>query len=151
MKLFILSDHTAQQINRAEQTRELEYQARLVQHTGAVARIRVRKDKADEALRSAWQDFRIGGILSGVKEWLGSRLASAPATPVKDTADRQEILWTAGKEGEQVVLQALTRQLNDAWTVMAGYRNRSGEIDLVAVGPEGTAAVEIKYLNGVVS
>ncbi len=49
------------------------------------------------------------------------------------------------------MLQALTHQLNDAWTVIAGYRNRSGEIDLVAVGPEGIAAVEIKYLNGVVS
>ena len=33
---------------------------------------------------------------------------------------------------------------------MCGYRNRSGEIDHVLVGPGGVFTVEIKYLNGTV-
>jgi hypothetical protein len=33
----------------------------------------------------------------------------------------------------------LASKFDDSWTVIAGYRNRRGEIDLVSVGPAGIA------------
>jgi hypothetical protein len=148
VKFLMLSDHTSQQINRAEQSREAEYQAQVAKYKEALARIQIRRENANQILRSAWQERRIARILARGWEYLSSRFTLVPTLPIKARADRQEIVWAAGKEGEQIVLQELTRQLSDAWTVMAGYRNRMGEIDLVAVGPEGIAAIEVKYLNG---
>jgi len=150
VKFLKLSDHTGQQIDRAEQNREAEYQAQLAKYKDALARIQLRKENASNALRSAWHVGRLAKIVSCGWEWLSSRLAPIPPSPVKAQADRQEIVWAAGKEGEEIVLQALAQQLSDAWTVVAGYRNRMGEIDLVAIGPEGIAAIEVKYLNGLV-
>jgi hypothetical protein len=64
--------------------------------------------------------------------------------------DNQENAVAAGNQGEALVLGAFGRSLNDHWAVLKGYRNSKGETDLLAVGPDGIAAVEIKHLNGVI-
>jgi hypothetical protein len=150
MKLVTLSDHTGKQLQNAEQVREAHYLAHLAEYHRALDQLRGRKELASQRLRSAWKDRKIWGLLSSSLEWMAARRAKSPATPSMPIANRQEAVWAAGHEGEQLVLNTLKYQLNDLWTVMTGYRNRKGEIDLVAVGPDGIIALEIKHLNGFV-
>jgi Nuclease-related domain len=151
MKLVTLSDHTGTQLQNAEQIREMHYLARLAEYHGALDHLRGRREVAGQALRRAWKDRKVWGLLSGFMEWVAAKRARAPGAPSMSNANRQETVWAAGHEGEQLVVNALKYQLNDAWTVISGYRNRKGEIDLIAVGPDGIIALEIKHLNGLVS
>ncbi len=75
----------------------------------------------------------------------------APATPqlVSLPSDQEEIL-TAGVEAEQLAESAMGRALDDEWTLLRGYRNRGGEIDLLLLGPGGLAAIEVKHRNATV-
>jgi hypothetical protein len=50
--------------------------------------------------------------------------------------DREASL-AAGVAGERLAAAGLGRALGDEWTLLRGYRNRRGEIDLVLVGPRG--------------
>jgi hypothetical protein len=53
-------------------------------------------------------------------------------------------------EGEQTVEAGLGRALNDGWMLLRGYRNRSGEIDHLLLGPQGLIAIEGKHRNATV-
>jgi hypothetical protein len=64
--------------------------------------------------------------------------------------DNEEIL-KAGIAGEQRVASELGTQLDDAWTLVHGYRNGRGEIDHVLLGPKGLFAIEVKNNNATVS
>ena len=54
------------------------------------------------------------------------------------------------RAGEQRLATHLAGLLDDTWTLMHGYHNSNGEVDVVLVGPAGVCAVEVKYLNGYV-
>jgi hypothetical protein len=66
--------------------------------------------------------------------------------PVSD----REASLAAGVQGERLAADGLGRGLGDDWTLLRGYRNRRGEIDLVLAGPRGLFAIEVKYWNGVI-
>jgi hypothetical protein len=150
VRLLVLSDHTANQIHKAKQSREGQYLAAMEEYGRAKERLRHRRESATRALRSAFAERRIWATLRGLCEWVAARRANLPGAPIMPRADRQETVWAAGHEGEQLILDQLAYQLSDEWTVITGYRNHKGEIDMLAVGPDGIMALEIKHLNGVV-
>jgi hypothetical protein len=76
--------------------------------------------------------------------------AAPPTAPRFQHAGDREQIWSAGNEGEELVLNELKRRLPGTWTVLKGYLNNKGEIDLVAVGPSGIVAMEVKNVSGVV-
>jgi len=123
-RIIILSDYTAAQMQGAKASRE------------AAAR----------RLRNAWRDRRSFGVLRESLRWVVAVLASFPILPRRN----RELVFAAGNKGEELVLSRLQSELPTSWKFIKGYRNRKGEIDLIAVGPTGVAAVEVKYLNGVV-
>lgn len=85
------------------------------------------------AARAMFRSAQAGGVV---------RLPCLPSTEV----------WNAGAEGEERVAEVLADLfVTDDWTLVSGYKNQGGEIDKILVGPEGILAIEIKYVNGVVS
>jgi hypothetical protein len=76
--------------------------------------------------------------------------ASPPAAPRLQQAGDREQIWAAGNDGEELVLNELKRRLTPTWTLLKGYLNHKGEIDLVAVGPSGIVAMEVKNVSGIV-
>lgn len=148
--IITLSDHTATELDRARQSRHAGYLAELEQYEQARKCLREHRELAIQALRSAWRDRRIWGAVRGLMAWWNAMRASPPAAPrLPGASDREQIL-AAGNEGEELVLNALKRRLTGTWTLAKGYKNQKGEIDLIAVGPSGIVAMEVKNLNGVV-
>lgn len=74
-----------------------------------------------------------------------------PSVPVKAEADRNEIIWQKGMEGETAVHERMAQCLDDSWTCLQGFHGVKGEIDFVLIGPDGIAAIEVKNLNGRIS
>ena len=62
-----------------------------------------------------------------------------------------EIKLAAGIEGEQLVVNELATELGDEWVLFRGYKNRSGEIDHLLLGPQGLIAIEGKHRSATVS
>jgi len=62
----------------------------------------------------------------------------------------EEAKIRSGIEGESRFDNFLLGQLDDEWTIIAGYRAHKGEIDRILVGPNGVFAFEIKNLGGVI-
>ena len=62
----------------------------------------------------------------------------------------EEAKIRSGIEGESRLDNFLLGQLNDEWTIIAGYRAHEGEIDRILVGPNGVFAFEVKNLGGVI-
>jgi hypothetical protein len=148
--IITLSDHTATLLNQAEMGRRVAYLADLEQYDLARKRLEHGREVASETLRSAWRDRRIWGKSGGLLDWRRAMRVSPPTAPrLQDAGDREQI-WSAGNEGEELVLNELKRRLNGTWTVLKGYVNQKGEIDLVAVGPSGIVAMEVKNVSGVV-
>jgi hypothetical protein len=101
--------------------------------------------------RQAWEQQR---YLLWLLRWgpcIGHQLTPRPRHPVRSEADRDEIVWRKGSEGEQKVVARLSRLLDDRWTLIGGYRNAKGEVDQLLVGPGGIVAIEVKFVNGRVS
>jgi hypothetical protein len=76
--------------------------------------------------------------------------ARPPAGGQEPASDRAGRI-AAGVAGERLAATGLGAALGDDWTLLRGYRNRRGEIDLVLLGPRGLFAIEVKYYNGTVS
>jgi hypothetical protein len=62
----------------------------------------------------------------------------------------EEAKIKSGLEGEGRLDQFLRGNLDDSWTIIAGYRAQDGEIDRILVGPKGVFAIEVKNLAGVI-
>jgi len=62
----------------------------------------------------------------------------------------EEAKIRSGIEGESALDSFLFSQLDDRWTIIAGYRAHKGEIDRILVGPNGVFAFEVKSLGGVI-
>ncbi len=150
MKRITLSNHTADQLRSAQQAREAKFQALGNEYNSAVIKIRERKQSAYLALREAWKERRVWGTMWSLGKLIVVQFSVTPAPPVRPPATDKERVWLAGNKGEQSVSLHLQQQLNDSWTVIDGYRGDKGEIDQIAVGPDGMAAIEVKYVNGTV-
>jgi hypothetical protein len=79
--------------------------------------------------------------------WRGRRPLPVARPPASQPTD-EEAKLAAGAAGESFVAGELGRALGDEWTLLRGYRNRRGEIDLVLLGPRGLFAIEVKNQNG---
>jgi len=148
--IITLSDHTATLLSQAETGRRAAYLADLERYDHARKRLQHGREVASEVLRSTWRGRRIWEEGRGLLDWRRAMRASPPAAPrLQDAGDREQI-WSAGNEGEELVVNELKRRLTGTWTVLKGYLNQKGEIDLVAVGPSGIVAMEVKNVSGVV-
>jgi len=148
MRLLTLSNHTQDQVSAAAKRRQSEYEAGIEsykQHTqrrtAKSAALRQSAAHArDHRQYLAWLGFQLSRLFHA--------LSPMPNAPRKAQASRDEVVWQAGSDGEQRVIDALSYRLTDDWVAISGYRNPGGEVDLLVVGPPGVMAVEIKYLNG---
>ena len=148
--IVTLSDHTASLQNQAARVRQAAYLAELEHYDQARKCLRERRELASEAVRSAWVECRTWGKVRGLLDWRNAMRASPPAAPRLQQAGDREKIWAAGNDGEELVLNELKRRLTPTWTLLKGYLNHKGEIDLVAVGPSGIVAMEVKNVSGIV-
>jgi hypothetical protein len=146
-----LSDHPGDMLRDERQLRTAGSGPERRQHEAALARHAERVAGARRARDAARAQHRWGAWLRGVLAVRRAR-RQAPAAPRAaggPVSDREASL-AAGVHGERLAAAGLGRALGDEWTLLRGYRNRRGEIDLVLVGPRGLFAIEVKYYNGTV-
>lgn len=151
MRQIVLSDHAQDRATAAAQKRQRDFEDALAHHKTLLDRRDQRSAELAQATRTAWVQRRYLAWLASFPPRLLHQLSTRPAAPAKASAQRDEVVFRAGAEGERKVVQALSAQLSDDWVAILGYRNPAGEIDLVLVGPPGVMAVEVKFLNGKVS
>lgn len=152
MKTLVLSDNTGTNVRALEDERARVNQALLDEYALRQAEWDAARTRATGTITAAWRDRRVWAFLVAVIRNFSIRRIPPPAEPVLQTErSRQEIVWAAGREGENQVAEILNNRLDDTWTLVRGFSGRGGEIDVVAVGPAGVAALEIKATNGVVS
>ena len=151
MKNVVLSDHAHSQASAAAAKRQTDYEGEHANYEAQLALLELRKSGLAAKSKALWADQRYFAWLLSLVPRLIAGVSAKPSPPIKAQAQRDEIVWNAGAEGEQRVSDALARQLGDEWIAVSGYKNPGGEIDLLLVGPDGVLAVEIKFLNGAVS
>lgn len=149
MRTLTLSDHTADKASAAAATREAEYNAAVNAHRNALASREAHLKSLRNSVGIAWLNREIFSMLVSLIRLGFSYLSGKPRPPIMRGANREEIVWASGNEGERKVAAYLSR-LSDEWILVSGYRNAKGEIDQVLLGPRGVFAIEIKFINGVV-
>jgi hypothetical protein len=152
VRVVELSDHPGDLLRAERQRRTAGQGPERRRFEAALARHEERIAAASRARDTARAQRRWGAWLRGVLAVRRVR-RQAPAAPPPSggpVSDREASL-AAGVEGERLAAAGLGRALGDEWTLLRGYRNRRGEIDLVLVGPRGVFAIEVKYYNGTVS
>jgi len=122
MRVVPLSDHPGDMLQEARQRRAARDAARPRRRWGAW-------------LRGLFAAFR-------------ARRPLPAARPRASQPTDEEARLAAGTAGERLVASELGRALDDQWTLLRGYHNRRGEIDLVLLGPRGLFAIEVKNQNG---
>jgi hypothetical protein len=150
MRTITLSDHTTSQILQLEAARAAEQRIKWSRYQEQLSHLNERRTRASKSIKDAWTNRRAWQLFKALFRWLAVRQQPAPRLLPIRQPDNQENAVAAGNQGEALVLGVLGRSLSHQWTVLKGYRNSKGETDLLAVGPDGIAAVEIKHLNGVI-
>jgi hypothetical protein len=150
MRILTLSDHTADKASAAAARREAEYRAATTAYRSALSAREAHLDSHRKAVSEAWRNREIFSVVASVIRLGITHLSSKPRKPVLRDADRDEIVWASGNEGERKVATFLSTKLSDDWILVSGYKNAKGEIDQILLGPHGVFAIEIKYINGVV-
>ena len=117
----------------------------LSDHPGAMLRDARQRRAARDAARS---QRRWGSWLRGLFAVFRPRRPLPAAGPRASQPTDEEGKLAAGVAGESYVAGELDRALDDQWTLLRGYHNRRGEIDLVLLGPRGLFAIEVKNQNG---
>jgi len=148
MRKLVLSDHTQDQSNAAAHKRQEDYERAFADYENALAQRAQYGKSLSENSRRLLRDRRYFAWIFSFIPRLLNAVSSDPSAPMKVQAGRDEMVWNAGSDGEQRVLDALSGQLGDECVAISGYRNPSGEIDLLLVCPDGVLAIEIKYVNG---
>ncbi|MDH4482710.1 MAG: nuclease-related domain-containing protein [Rhodoferax sp.] len=151
MKIVVLSDHSQTQANAAAGKRQADFEWGRANYEAQRALLDLRKSSLAAKSKALWSEQRYFAWLFSFVPRLLDLFSVKPAPPVKEEAQRDEMVWNAGADGEQRVKDAMDRQLGDEWVAVSGYKNPGGEIDLLLVGPDGVLAIEIKFLNGEVS
>jgi nuclease-like protein len=150
MRVVELSNHPADLLRQtrrrgaAQVTREQrQYTADLARHDQLARQARQARDQARAQRRwGAW-------LRSSLAFRRARRQAPRPPAVTRPVSDEQA-RHAAGVDGERLAVTGLGQLLGDEWVLLRGYRNRRGEIDLILAGPDGLAAVEVKYHNAVV-
>ena len=150
MKTLTLSDHTGDQLQAAAAKREAAYQLAVLDYRNELIKAETRREANRQVLRQAWRRFSPLGILGGLFRVAANLFIGDPEPPVRPAASQADHAWSSGREGEQRVAQWFGGFLDNRWILIAGYKNRKGEIDQVLVGPGGLYAIEIKSVNGLV-
>lgn len=150
MKTITLSDHTADKATAAAARRESDFSDATDTYRKSITARETRLANLRAAIVSAWRERKVATTLSGLGRLVLTYLSSKPQPPVRRSADREEIVWASGNEGEHRVATFFAKRLTDEWVLVSGYRNAKGEIDQVLIGPRGVFAIEIKFINGVV-
>lgn len=151
MKSITLSDHAADQADTAATARATSYAAKKTAHDQKIERHNAKSVDLRLHSKAAFRDRRWFAWLLSFLPRMGHAMTSMPPPPVMESAGRDEIVWNAGSDGEKRVDQTLAAILSDEWTLISGYRNSGGEIDKLLIGPNGILAIEIKFINGLIS
>jgi len=151
MRIVELSNHPAVMLQQASRRRLAGQERARAEYQDALARHRMRVEETRQAREQARAQRR---WLVWLRCALGVRRerrrgVPGPALTVGRPSDEEEIL-RAGMEGEAIAVAVFGRVLGDDWTLLRGYRNRSGEIDHLLLGPRGLFAIEGKHINGTV-
>jgi hypothetical protein len=154
MQHILLSDHTADQLERRQTERKNNYDAAVAEYTG---RLQVRQARIDSLVEMRTQAKEQGGHLRAagyacevLVARLGMMFGAWRDRPVMAQEGLDDVLWKNGHEGEERVRGRLGQYLDDSWTWLGGYRNPGGEIDALLAGPSGIYAMEIKNYRGVI-
>jgi hypothetical protein len=153
VRVVELSDHPGDMLRAERQRRVAAGEPARQRYESARAGHDKRIAAAGQARDTARAQHRWGAWLRGMLAvWRARRQAPAPPRPASGgpVPDREASL-AAGVQGERLAAAGLGRALGDEWTLLRGYRNRRGEVDLVLIGPRGLFAIEVKYYNGTVS
>lgn len=150
MRTITLSDHTADKVTAAAAMRESNFADAEEAYRSAVALREAHLKSLRGAIATAWQDREFVTTLAALTRLGFAYMSAKPRPPVRQSADRDEIVWASGNEGERRVSMYLAGHLSEDWVLVSGYRNAKGEIDQVLIGPRGVFAIEIKFINGVV-
>lgn len=113
-----------------------------------------RNAQVEELRERLHDDLARRSYLSALKTWRSLVLIGNAPEPVKpeiETPTKEELKFSAGEDGERRLIDLMTDELDDRWTIIRGYKNRKGEIDCILVGPEGVFAFEVKSERGVFS
>jgi len=148
MRHITFSDHTADQIKVAADKRKADFDVAQERFSMAMA---ARKKKADSLRERPRTEFLAGHYFAWLISFIPRiwhALSSKPQKPVMAAPSREEVVWSAGSEGEQRVTEALSAFLSDDWVLISGYQNQGGEIDKLLIGPLGVMAIEVKFVNG---
>lgn len=151
MKKITLSDHVGDQIHSAINNRKEEYEKQLQDYYIAEAQYKYLKACRRDRLLQAFKKGQVISIITGLFAVALNAFASIPRMPVyrEYTKDNEQI-WRSGEQGERMVEQYFQYYLDDDWTMLSGYHNPRGEIDLILVGPNGVFAVEVKNITGTI-
>jgi nuclease-like protein len=117
----------------------------LSDHPGAMLQEARQRRAARDAARPR---RRWGAWLRGLFAPFRARRPLPAARPRASQPTDEEARLAAGAAGESLVAGELGRALDDQWTLLRGYHNRRGEIDLLLLGPRGLFAIEVKNQNG---
>lgn len=143
-----LSDHTLDQTMSAAAKRMAEFEAAKERFADAVLARDLKRAMLRNKSRERFRAGKYGAWLLSLFPRLLHAMSAAPRVPIMAAPSREEIVWSAGGEGEQRVSDLCSRFLSDEWIMVSGYKNRGGEIDKLLVGPDGVLAIEIKFVNG---
>ena len=153
MKIVVLSDHTADQLQMREEERQLRYDARMREYEGRLRARQVRIDDAGEKRRAAWKERRYLQALGHAARIAWNRhrkAAESRVRPVKEEPGAEDHIWQQGQEGEESLTEFLAQTLDDQYIFVKGYRNMKGEIDGILVGPAGVIGMEVKNYKGTI-
>lgn len=148
MREITLSDHTAVQSKIASDKRKADFDVAQERFSMAMAAHKKKADRLREKSRTEFLAGHYFAWLISLFPRIGHTLFSKPQKPLMAAPSLEEIVWSAGGEGEKRVTEKISAFLSDDWVLISGYRNQGGEIDKLLIGPLGIMAIEIKFVNG---
>jgi hypothetical protein len=148
MRQVTLSDHANDQATAAAQRRQSDFEEAQARYKTLLDQRTQRAAELVQVTRTAWKERKYLAWFASFLPRIGHALSSGPAEPTKAEAQREEIVFKAGADGERKVVHALSAQLSDEWVAVSGYKNPAGEVDVLVVGPPGVMAIEVKFVNG---
>jgi hypothetical protein len=148
VRTVTISDHTADKLEQHRSNRLSVDQQALAAFDAAVAARRDRQVALGNTIVQAWRARRFGSWLFNLGKLLLLSLSPSPQRPKSTPVSAEETIWESGREGEVLVRSTLEAAFGDDWTLIAGYQNNRGEIDLILVGALGVFAMEVKFING---
>ena len=150
MQHTILSDHIGEQVRALRGAREADLAQRWAQQQAIASSVTSYRQDAREQIVRGFKRVNavtvIEGTLRAAHAYLGKTIPSQPM--MADETD-EERRWIHGGLAEVAVLELLFQQLAETNAVIiSGYKNPSGEIDIIVVMERGAAAIEVKGYKG---